>query len=473
MECPAMARETLPPRFLPTQYRLSPLNLVLPLTWILVSIGLSVTTLGTDIREQEECVEVDAEDPLLLKLVCNIKWGDRGYKGTHYMKLKANEIFDGQNFTIDLTDNMEVHGLFMVDDAVQSFTEAPLITHVHTTGGITVRKGGFILRKQQRFFKVHHCSSTGQVENAGGGIAGLHSGYTGEAAITNSYSTGSIGSSGGGIVGRGAGKSGGVMRISNCRTTGVIGSHAGGICGLQTGARRNSQVHITRCLTTGNIGPDAGGIAGASGAWASGRLDISQCATTGQISRNAGGIIGSYAGPTGGLVTIANSYTTGNLGCNTGSERSGAICGAQSGASGGSITIENVYTLASGRRRALIGSIASGEKAADAVEVRYSVYNATAGHTNSTYLVGEDKDSILWEKHNSGDLDAIRGKLYSVMTDKGEAHQWSNSTWFVPGSDQYPELQWLKVIPSHLPPSSPTLERYLSLSVQFPQRVIR
>eukprot|EP01138_Halocafeteria_seosinensis_P004566 gb/GECG01004672.1/.p1 GENE.gb/GECG01004672.1/~~gb/GECG01004672.1/.p1 ORF type:complete len:105 (+),score=10.33 gb/GECG01004672.1/:1-315(+) len=93
------------------------------------------------------------------------------YGSFDHVRLGAAETFDGQNYTMDLTDMTAYTGLFRISHS---------------------------LVKIQKWFGVDHCSSPdGSIEQNCGGIAGMLSGSEGEQVmINNSLFTGDIEDSG-------------------------------------------------------------------------------------------------------------------------------------------------------------------------------------------------------------------------------------------------------------------------------------
>ena len=172
-----------------------------------------------------------------------------GYNNNWFI-LGENEIFDGAGFTIDLSgENTE--GLFAFN-SITDFDSAPTIKNLGVLNGTSsLSSMGYIVRKDQRFFKVTNCYNTGT--NSGvraGGIVGSSAGFnSGNCQVTNCYNTGTItGSDAGGIVGSYAGYNSGNCQVTNCYNTGVIiNSSSGNIAGKTP----NISQFNTYGLTTG------------------------------------------------------------------------------------------------------------------------------------------------------------------------------------------------------------------------------
>lgn len=138
---------------------------------------------------------------------------------TNYIQLNKHDLFDGNGFEIDLT-GVTTEGLFAISTDVTSIDNSPEVKNLGVTNGILSNYGGFIIREEQKYFKVTNCYSTGTISGTGaGGIAGRHAGYAGSCTITNCYNTGIIsGINSGGIAGNAAGRNGSCT-IQNCYTT--------------------------------------------------------------------------------------------------------------------------------------------------------------------------------------------------------------------------------------------------------------
>eukprot|EP01138_Halocafeteria_seosinensis_P011602 gb/GECG01011852.1/.p1 GENE.gb/GECG01011852.1/~~gb/GECG01011852.1/.p1 ORF type:complete len:177 (+),score=16.62 gb/GECG01011852.1/:1-531(+) len=158
---------------------------------------------------------------------CSFLWKDRGYAASDHISLDANETFEGcsgDGNVIDFSGIDNFEGLFTMQDSVGSLDEAPKIRSVAAKNGKSAKLGGFIVEKDQRYFAVDLCSSSGSIADGGGGICGAYCGRdNGEIKISNSDSAGRVmGVSSGGITGRRAGFNSGIVHITRCYSTGVI-----------------------------------------------------------------------------------------------------------------------------------------------------------------------------------------------------------------------------------------------------------
>ena len=385
-------------------------------------------------------------DENLFRLSCKqLMWNDT-YTNEHVISLKANEIFDGDchggslgenTAVIDLAGMTDFLGFITINDDVLSFDQAPLIKNVHVVNGTTGDDGGFIVRKQQRFFVMDSCSSSGEISGSNsGGLCGRHSGCKhGKIKIVNSHSTGEIaGSHAAGITGNLLAEVNGTANITNCYATGHIsGTMAGGISGGWT-ARQSGQVFIVRCYFTGNMfgGWRNGGIVGEVPAAFGGFVYIDQCYTTGEIRGDeSGGIAGAVAATNEGVLHIRNCYSRGSIngsfaggitGRNTGGQRAGSVQWPS-----GDVIISDSY--ASGKvikGGGLIGGIHN--EATGTIEVTHSVYNGTS----NTAMIGGDNSQIAPNSTgNSGNLLDIQGRIPSA---------WSDTIWNA--TEQFPILKF-------------------------------
>ena len=190
-------------------------------------------------------------------LLQDVSWSDlilRGVDGlidtnrdlNDYIKLGQNDIFDGNNFVIDLTGINNFDGIFGTSgDSISS----SIIKNVGTINGSLDLYGGFIIKSEQSYFEVENCYSNGIVNDCGGGICGSWAGSGGNCKVTNSYFTGCMNDFGGGICGYGAGMFGSCI-IENCYSTCNIGIYGGGICGKSAG--EEGECIIRNCYSTGN-----------------------------------------------------------------------------------------------------------------------------------------------------------------------------------------------------------------------------
>lgn len=330
------------------------------------------------------------------KIVKDFVWRDVvGLNDTDNIELLTNEIFDGQNHTIDLSGIESWQGLFSVSSAVSDISNSPLIKNIGMLNGGLEKWCGFILRDSQKFFRLTSSYSTGHISRLGsGGITGHSAGANGgHCLITNCYSSGTsvtdiasqytVGS--GGICGRDAGAKGTCI-IKNCYSTGNIGENSGGICGDSAGYGNNvySNCTIENCYSIGIIGGfDSGGIVGKN------------------ASRR--GINNAPA------CTIKNCYSRGNI---TG-EQAGGIAGGQFGSNGGIGTIINSYSSGT-----VTGSNAGGIVGADDVNIiiKNCVYNS------ENFVVNERNVTVPSGSQNSNDIRDINDQLYQ---------NWDSSVWKV------------------------------------------
>jgi hypothetical protein len=235
---------------------------------------------------------------------------------THFI-LGDEQVFDGQGNTIDLSTNITA-GLFASTGS--SIDTAPLIKNLGVLGGSLNDFCGYIVKREQNYFIVDNCYSTGNIiANGSGGITGNQFGVNGHCIISNCYTTGNIN-----------------------------GKYSGGICAIRPG--QNGICYINNSYTTGNInGQYSGGIVGASCA-ASGRCNISNCYSTGNITNSeCGGICATEAGRNGGTCNINNCYYTGTIN----GTNSGGMCGSDVGLESGTCNINNCYSI----NGSIIGSI--------------------------------------------------------------------------------------------------------------------
>jgi hypothetical protein len=269
-------------------------------------------------------------------VIQDFAWSALGFDATDYIELSGNEIFNGANKKIAISGEILWEGLITISASVTDLSGAPLIKNLGVINGdITSDYGGAIIRRDQKFFKIENCYSTGEIFGIyAGGIAGAFSGQSvGSCTITNCYSTGAItGLSAGGIAGSNAGYDiSGSCDISGCYSTGIIsGISAGGIVGNIAGDASGSCT-ITNCYSTGDvIGPIAGGIAGDGAGQLGGECTISGCYSLGDIiGADAGGIAGASAG-NDGICTITDCYNTGDII----GQNAGGIVGASAGTDG-------------------------------------------------------------------------------------------------------------------------------------------
>ena len=415
---------------------------------IIANVVVAATgDVGPDVRNkgegETECLQYKDD---IFMLACSFTWDDH-YNIDDYILLQANEIFNGNDFEIDLQGLNFWEGLFQIDSAVDDNT-APVIKHVHVMNGQTSFTGGFIVQSDQNNFVVDSCSSSGTISGAssgdyrgGGGICGQQ--CSGVILLINCWSTGPIeGRSAGGIAGRALAVAGGQAKIINCWSEGGIsGQYSGGICGARAG-ENEGDVTITKSYSKGDVkGADSGGICGVSAGAGNGHVKICQCFTLGDISGDgSGGITGYRAGCDDGLVEITDCYARGDI---TGNAHTGGICGRDTGQDLGVVRIENVYAsgIKGANRGGIIGSVYSNAKE---VKITMSVYNGGS-------LIGSG--SVTEASGNSNDLIDIRGKISCHP----EGICWDTTTIWKE-TDALPMLQ-AQISPSASVTSTPTSTR--------------
>ena len=393
---------------------------------------------GKEAREngegRTECLEYQNDT---FTLTCNFTW-DNHYDEDDYIFLQANEIFNGNDYVIDLDGCDSWEGLFRINSTIQ-WENAPIIKHLHVISGETSYDGGFIVQSDQKNFVVDSCSSSGTIDERGGGVCGHQ--CSGTILLSNCWSTGLIkGHNTGGITGRLFGFDQGKVNITNCWSEGVIsGDNSGGICGSRVG-ENGGIVTITTSYSKGDVrGPTSGGICGAHAGENNAHVKISQCFTLGKISGDgSGGITGSRTGINDGLVEITNCYTRGDItGGRLLSGSAGGICGTDTGQNNGVVHITNVYAsgdIENNQRGGIIGHIHSS---ANEVNITMSVHNGEP-------MIGTG--SVPQASQNSNDLNSITGKVYCYK----EGICWDTTTVWK-ATDDLPML--LAEIPPSMPPT--------------------
>ena len=148
-----------------------------------------------------EGFDLSGTDTLILTQ--NVVWStvmnNADYNNTDYIALGANQVFDGQGFKIDMGTLTGCPGLFSCSNVLG---QPSIIKNLGVLGGSTADYGGFIVRKEQKYFEVDNCYSTGDIGQLAGGICGQYAGYNnGTCTVTNCYSTGDISLSAGGGCG--------------------------------------------------------------------------------------------------------------------------------------------------------------------------------------------------------------------------------------------------------------------------------
>jgi hypothetical protein len=239
-----------------------------------------------------------------------------------FIRLKKNEVFDGNGKSIDV--NFGNLGLFAIDTTdITGNTEYPLITNLtinsnegisfDTVNGATFGGGGFV-RKSQSNCKINNSRSFGNMLNSNNGLNWGSGGICGyncnNCIITNCSSVGDInGNFAGGICGESCDD----CTITNCSSVGDInGNLAGGICGYSC-----DNCTIENCSSVGDINrTNAGGICGQD----CDGCTITNCSSVGDINGNfAGGICGEDCDN----CTITNCSSVGDIN----GEAAGGICG--------------------------------------------------------------------------------------------------------------------------------------------------
>jgi hypothetical protein len=252
-----------------------------------------------------------------------------------YIALGPNEIFDGNNKTIDIIGYSSWQGLFST--TATSLTDAPFVKNLGILNGSLTNSAGYVIRASQSYFKVEKCYSNGTINTYGGGIAGESAGYQGSCTVTNCYSIGQINDEAGSIVGKNAGYQGNCT-ITNCYTGSQFGGKdCGGIVGSYAGSGQLGNCTISNCYSTSIIGTgNSGGIVGYAAGVFGGNCIITNCYTTGNINGGrAAGITGGAAGYQGTCI-ITNCYTAGII-----SGTSGGIVSENAGGNQGNCTITN------------------------------------------------------------------------------------------------------------------------------------
>ena len=390
--------------------------------WILITCSLYQSSFAcTDIKGDLSAYPCLTYTHSVIDMKCSFAWTT----DTECIVLDKDERFEGNGHSIDLTEFSDWEGLFQIADSTRespsSLEDAPIIHDLHTIGGRTSQKGGFIIRAFQKHFIVEKCSSSGLMQGGtspivagGGGICG-HA-CSGDILITHCWSSGTIqGFITGGIAGTNFGfelDETNTATISHCYSTGdLLGDRSGGICGNAAGFRSKGMVTIESCYSLGKInGAHSGGITGTSTAADNGHVSITNCYSRGKITGrfHAGGICGRH---TGGNVILTNVYASGQI----------------------------VDPDAAG----LIGDI---EETAAEIIIISSVYN---GDTDK--MIGGIESAHIEEK-NSGDLRNITGTVYCYKNGKQE-ECWDTKTIWQAVDDDFPILQGMPNATPHPTPS--------------------
>ena len=307
--------------------RLSPQDWVLIIACLLCqSIPvLACTHIGRDLSDYD-CLEYDA-DQSVFELRCPFAWTDN----TKCIVLNKNERLEGNGYFIDLNGVSNWEGLVRTapsdNRGPSSLEDAPVINNVHTMGGESSHRGGFIIQSGQKHFIVKNCSSSGVIQGhrcspclGGGGICGML--CSGDILITRCWSSGEIrGYTAGGIAGRHFGSKGddesnaGTATISHCYSTGdIVGAGSSGICGNTAGWGNTATITIKQCYSLGKICDYAsGGITGTATGSHNGHAFITNCYSRGDITEYAGGICGTNTGQSAGTVILTNVYSSGKM----------------------------------------------------------------------------------------------------------------------------------------------------------------
>ena len=397
-----------------------------------------------NVPEKEPCLIYDNEEKTF-SVICDFAWTNT-YDEGDFIRLEADEIFNGRDHKINLTGLSPNFwdGLFKISPDVE-WDNAPVIQCLHMIGGETSLAGGFIVQAEQNNFIVDSCSSSGTIRgicpscSGGGGICGQ--GCSGTILLIDCWSTGLVqGTTAGGITGRRVGSGGGKVNITNCWSQGEInGQFAGGICGAHSGHNGGS-VTISKSYSKGMMtGAASGGISGRATAIDSGYVKISECYSLGDISGpDSGGITGQSTGRDSGQVEITNCYSRGDI---TGPDNPGGICGSKTGYNNGVVIIKNVY--ASGHipknsdAGGIIGEVHSG---ATEIKIVMSVHN-TGPPT------GGGATGLPELSRNSNNVSDLNGTVYCYA----ENECWDTVTVWKAMPHDFPILQ------AHISPSpSPT-----------------
>jgi hypothetical protein len=246
------------------------------------------------------------DNKIVYTLLQNISWREINEitENADFFTLKKNEVFDGNNFLIDLS-GVSTRGLFKTEST--NIEDAPIIRNLNIING-NVSSNDFydqgnsiIIQKEQKYFILDNCNLTTNIYGEfNGGLCGMYSGFEGgHCIIRNCNFQGNIfGNHSGGIVGSGAGNSNGKCEIINCNYRGIIeGKGSGGIAGFACGNGSGNCI-IDKCNSFDIVinGECAGGIIG-SHAGNRGNCHIINCDSSGVINGNwSGGISGFNSG---------------------------------------------------------------------------------------------------------------------------------------------------------------------------------
>ncbi len=196
---------------------------------------------------------------------------------------------------------------------------------IRVTPGYTTQIGaGWIGKKgfgnSAQYNYIVNCSSNGDLSSDGavgsGGIVGAYAGKgNGTSNSSGLYlrgcsSSGNIGENCGGIAGSYAGSNGGRIVCLQCWSTNIIGQNGGGIFGNYA-ADTNGYIDINNCYSNGNIGVNGGGIFGANSGNNESIVVTNYCYSRGNIGTDGGGIFGANTGLNFGNTIANNSYSSG------------------------------------------------------------------------------------------------------------------------------------------------------------------
>lgn len=264
----------------------------------------------------------------------------------HYMLIKKNEIFDGNGFSINCTDN-SFNGIFKVEyvDVSLNEDEFPIIKNIRIIGGNIEYRGGSIIKPWQRNYFIQNCSSSSNLNEECGGIVGSHNGYNGKVYVRNCYFEGAFNDSkyrSGGIVGGYFGING-IGEIENCVNKADIGEGSGGIGGGYIGME-SIRTDVRNSINYGALKSEgSSGIVGFF-AGASGTLYINSCYNVGEYKNSTiGGIAGAGCAANNGNCFISDCYSVTKENIDDQFSDIFGIVGNFSTFGGGNIDITNCY----------------------------------------------------------------------------------------------------------------------------------
>lgn len=347
--------------------------------------GLLVNDIGQQIRDgnYNEYFSYDTTTKTF-KLLQDISLNSvSSLSNDFFIELQADEVFDGQDYIIDLVGINTWKGLITISTTVDSSLNSPIIKNTgfingelyrypsanYTYDGRTLIAGdGYIIKHAQTNFIIDKCYSTGKITWLCGGMTGRFTGYS---PGINSY-----------------------FKITNCYSKGDIIHYSGGIVGACLAGSLSNACVIENCYSTGLINGNSGGIAAASD-----YITINNCYSTGNVGNgNSGGICGSYTH----YCIINNCYSTGNMNTNSNGGITGYGCT--------NTTINNCYSLAH-----IIGAGGAGISAISSTNMVLN--NCVTNHqairnVGTNYTLNNCTNDIL----------TINNKLYS---------NWSSDIWSI------------------------------------------